>query len=249
MAAADARPLTTVIVEDDPVFRAAFASAVLRAPGLELVGTAADLPDALELVAREQPQVALVDIGLPSGSGLEVIRAAVEARAGCDVVMVTTLEDDAKLLAAIEAGATGYLLKDAAPEELVAQVQVLREGGSPISPILARRLLTRFAAARPALGSAAWPASASAPAYPGTAAATATPDEPQELSEQERQVLQQSASGFTVGEIAERMGLSRHTVGTYIRRAYRKLQVRTRAQAVMEARRLGMIADAARPLT
>ncbi|MFN0184753.1 MAG: response regulator [Aquabacterium sp.] len=224
-------PLTVVIVEDDPVFRAAFASAVLRAPALELVGAASDLPDALAMVDRERPQVVLVDIGLPSGSGLDVIRAAVATRPDCDVVMVTTLDDDDKLIAAIEAGATGYLLKDASPQDLVAQLQVLRDGGSPVSPILARRLLTRLAAA----ATAATPLAGSA--------ATATEGARASLSEQEVQVLQQSAAGFTAIEIADRMGVSRHTVGTYIRRAYRKLQVRSRAQAVMQARRFGWITD------
>lgn len=214
-------PLAVAVVEDDAEVRSALAAAVLQSPGLRLVGAAGDVPEALALLQREQPDVALVDLGLPGGSGLAVIRAAVAQGTGCEVIVVSSLGDEMHVLAAIEAGATGYLLKDADPADLVAQIAVLRAGGSPVSPVIARRLLGRLGPARPAQG-----------------------DEPApelSLSAQEQQVLRLCTLGYSFDEIAERMGVSRHTVGTYVRRSYKKLQVHSKTEAVLLARERGLL--------
>ena len=227
--------LSVAIVEDDPAMRAAFASAVMREPGLRLLGAAANVADGLLLLRQCTPDVLLVDLGLPDGSGLELIREAMRLRADADAVVVSTLGDEGRVLAAIEAGATGYLLKDAAATELVAQLSVLRAGGSPISPVIARRIVTRLGLRGLAGAAATGPGAAGPPLV--------APADEAALSAKELEVLQHSALGYTVDEIAQRMGVSPHTVSTYVKRSYRKLQVHSRAQAVMEAQRRGWLGE------
>jgi len=216
--------LTSVlIVEDDPQFRTAFADAVRGAADLRLVGVADDLPEGLRLLKLTEPDVLLVDIGLPSGSGIELIYQAAELVPQCDAMVVTIFADDELVTRCIEAGATGYLLKDSRGVDIVEQIRLLCEGGSPISPAIARRLLMRFSA-RP-VGSEA--------VYEPVVA----------LSMQERTVLSMSTKGYNYEEIARLMSLSRHTVETYVKRIYRKLQVHSKTEAVYEARKLGLVDD------
>jgi len=213
--------LKVILVEDDASVRAALASAVLRSASLQLLGAASSVDEALALLKRERPDVLLVDLGLRGESGLDVIRAAIVLHPECEVIVVSALGDEAHVIAAIEAGATGYLLKDASAAELVAQIGVLKSGGSPVSPVIARRLLTRLSAARVA------------------PPAELAPDP--KLSAQEHQVLKYSALGYSVEEVAQQMGISRHTVGTYIKRSYRKLQAHSKAQALLQAQRHGLL--------
>ncbi|MFZ5550329.1 MAG: response regulator [Pseudomonadota bacterium] len=214
--------ISVLIVEDDERFREAFAAVVNDAADLRLVGTAADLPQGLLLLRELKPQVLLVDLGLPSGSGIELIRYAHDHLPQTDVMVVSVFGDEPHVMASLEAGATGYLLKDTQPADLAEQVRTLRAGGSPISPVIARQLLLRLA-----------PEAGPSP----TAADEAL------LSPQERQVLTFSAKGFSFEEIARMLGVSRHTVMTYVKRSYRKLQVHSKTEAIYEARKLGLVRD------
>lgn len=215
-------PISVLIVEDDERFRDAFATVVNGAPDLRLLGTATDLPQGLLLLREFRPQVLLVDLGLPSGSGIELIRHAHAHLPQTDVMVVSVFGDEPHVMASLEAGATGYLLKDAQPADLAEQIRSLRAGGSPISPVIARQLLLRLA--------------------PDAARAPASGDEAL-LSPQERQVLTYSAKGFSFEEIARMLGVSRHTVMTYVKRSYRKLQVHSKTEAIYEARKLGLVRD------
>jgi DNA-binding NarL/FixJ family response regulator len=218
-------PYSILIVEDDPQFRLTFADAVNSAADLRLAGVADDLPEGLRLLDQTKPDILLVDIGLPSGSGIELIRHAHEHLPASDVMVVTVFGDERHVLECIEAGATGYLLKDTQRPDIVEQIRTLREGGSPISPVIARRLLTRFRTTE-------------TPAAPESVEV-----EPSLLSAQERSVLDMSAKGYSYEEIAGLLGLSRHTVETYIKRIYRKLQVHSKSEAIYEARQLGLLRD------
>ena len=189
------------------------------AEDLTLVGEADDLPEGLRLLLATRPDVLLVDIGLPSGSGIELIRQASVHLPACDVMVVTVFGDESHVLACIEAGATGYLLKGSRGLEIIEQIRVLIGGGSPISPVIARQLLVRMAP-------------------PDAALKTRVP-----LSPQEQTVLQMSSKGYSYEEIARMLGLSRHTVETYVKRIYRKLQVHGKTEAVFEARKLGLMRD------
>ena len=212
-----------LIVEDDPHFRQSLVQAVRSAGDLVLAGAAADLPDGQRLMREARPDVALIDIGLPSGTGIALIHQASAQVPRCESLVLTVFTDDRAVLACIEAGATGYLVKDARGVDIVEQIRLLRDGGSPISPGIARRLLVR-------LGGHGSTAAAPAP----LAAA---------LSVQEHTVLSYSAKGYSFEEIARLMGLSRHTVETYVKRVYRKLQVHSKTEAVYEARQQGLMRD------
>lgn len=214
--------ISVLIVEDDERFREAFAAVVAGAVDLRLVGTAADLPQGLLLLRELKPQVLLVDLGLPSGSGIELIRYAHDHLPQTDVMVVSVFGDEPHVMASLEAGATGYLLKDTQPADLAEQIRTLRAGGSPISPVIARQLLLRLA---PEAGPSPSPADEAL------------------LSPQERQVLTFSAKGFSFEEIARMLGVSRHTVMTYVKRSYRKLQVHSKTEAIYEARKLGLVRD------
>lgn len=217
-------PIDVLIVEDDTRFREAFADAITRSADMRLCGSAADFAGGRALLQR-RPDVMLVDLELPDGDGMELIREAARTLPQCDVMVVTIFGDEQHVLSSIEAGATGYLLKDLPAEQLVEQIRVLRAGGSPISPIIARQLLIRFAGQ----------------AVP-TPARPLLPDEDRPtLSEQETNVLALAAKGYSYEEIAQLLQLSRHTVQTYVKRIYRKLQVNSKIEALSEARRLSLI--------
>jgi DNA-binding NarL/FixJ family response regulator len=210
---------SVLIVEDDLRLRASLAHAIGGAPDLKLVGEADDLPEGLRLLDAVQPEVLLVDIGLPSGSGLELIRHAAKQSPHCNIMVITVFAEEQLVLDCIEAGATGYLLKGSSPQDIAAQIRSLVAGGSPISPTIARRLLRRFTGQR-----------------------NSDADSPM-LSTQEQAVLSMSAKGYSYDEIAGLLKLSRHTVETYVKRIYRKLHVHSKTAAVYEGRKLGLVDD------
>ncbi|HEX2545680.1 MAG TPA: response regulator transcription factor [Ramlibacter sp.] len=219
-------PVSVLIVEDEPEFMRRFTHAVLSDRGLVLCGSAATGGAAIAMIEMQRPDVVLVDLGLPDIDGVEVIRRAVAGRTGCDVLVITMFDDDQHVLDSIEAGAAGYLLKDALPETIVASIRDLRQGGSPISPGIARRILDRF---RVAL----------APARPPPQPSVRTPVSP--LTERETELLRLTAKGLSFDTISEVMGISPHTVVAHVRKIYRKLAVHSRGEAVYEATQLGLL--------
>lgn len=220
-----ANPAITIIrvavVEDDPAFRAAFVAAIGAAADTEIAAVASSRAQGLAMLGGPAPEVLLVDLGLPDGSGIDVIRAAQVAWPGCEAVVTTAFGDESHVLAAIEAGASGYLLKDSTPEKVVEEIRLLHAGGSPISPLIARRVLQRLRQPRPDSAS--------------------TPAEAAVLSARETEVLEWAAKGFTYEETAQRLSVSLHTVQTFVRRIYAKLEVNSKMEAVNEARRKGLL--------
>ena len=214
------------LVEDDPRFQAAVASAIRQTDDMQLLWVADTLAQALRALNGDGPaaDVLLVDLGLPDGSGIEAIAAAARRWPGCAVMVSTAFGDEAHVLQSIEAGASGYLLKDSMPERIVGEIRSLHAGGSPISPLIARQVLMRFK-------------QASVPAPEAAAQA----DAHAMLSAREREVLQYITKGFTAEEIARALDVSHHTVLTFVRRTYAKLKVRSKAEAIYEARARGLI--------
>lgn len=221
-------PFSVLIVEDQARFREAFTHALGSVPDIELLGIAPDLPQGRRMFDQLQPDVLLVDLDLPGGSGIELIRHATQTRPQCEVMVISVFGDEQHVVSSIEAGATGYLLKDCLALDLPGQLRSLRAGGSPISPVIARRLLVRLAPG----------AQATVPS-----ALALVDEEVVALSEQESRVLHLAAKGFTFDEIAQFMQVSPHTVMTYVKRVYRKLHVRSKVEAIYEARRLGWLRD------
>jgi DNA-binding NarL/FixJ family response regulator len=226
-----ANPISILIVEDKPEFLAEFSRTVSSAPDMYVAGTAATLAGGLALLERKPADVMLVDLGLPDGSGLDIIREIArrpEWHERCEIMVVSVFADEAHVMSAIEAGASGYLVKDSAPTSFIQQIRELHAGGSPISPVIARKLLGRLNAA---------PAShMQEPALSGQIDTI-------ELAESERMVLSYAARGYSYDEVAELMGVTRHTVLSYVKRCYRKLQVHSKTEALYEARRLGLVQD------
>lgn len=213
--------IRVAVVEDDQAFRDAFTLAIASASDMVLTWVAGTRAEALALLKGPDADILLVDLGLPDGSGIDAIRAAQRAWPACAVMVTTVFADEAHVLASIEAGASGYLLKDASPEAFVREIRTLHCGGSPISPIIARRVLQRLRAATP------------------TAAACGDVT----LSQRETQVLELAAKGFQFDEIAQHLEVSHHTVQTFVRRIYSKLEVHSKMEAVHEARRMGLLRD------
>lgn len=224
---------SVLIVEDQLRFREGFAHALEKAPDIRLVGMATDLPQGRKMFDQTRPDVLLVDLDLPGGSGIELIRHAAHVAPECEVMVISVFGDEQHVLSSIEAGATGYLLKDSLALDLPGQLRSLRAGGSPISPVIARRLLLRLAPHN-GHGTRGFTDSASMPLVDEQVVA---------LSEQESRVLHLAAKGFTFDEIAQFMNVSPHTIMTYVKRTYRKLQVRSKVEAIYEARRLGWLRD------
>jgi DNA-binding NarL/FixJ family response regulator len=208
-----------LIVEDDAVFRAELRRVITSAEDLQLIGEAGDLASGVLLLA-ERPDVLLVDLGLPDGNGIELIREAARRLPMLEIMVITVFGDEASVLDSIAAGATGYLLKDVPAADIVEHVRQLRSGGSPISPVIARQLLNRL---------------------PRHELRAPPPGEQVSLSEQETRVLGYAATGLSYEEIAAVMRISRHSVQTYVKRAYRKLHVHTKVEALAEARRLRLL--------
>lgn len=220
---------SVLIVEDQARFREAFARSLASVADIKLLGMAHDLPQGRAMFDADPPDVLLVDLDLPGGSGIDLIRHASATRPACEVMVISVFGDEQHVLASIAAGASGYLLKDSLALDLPEQLRTLRSGGSPISPIIARRLLSRLApAAHP---------------YAATAMGETLDEDAVALSEQESRVLNLAAKGFTFDEIAGFMKVSPHTVMTYVKRVYRKLHVRSKVEAIYEARRLGWLRD------
>jgi DNA-binding NarL/FixJ family response regulator len=212
-------PTRILVVDDDDAFRESVCAAIARDDALVLAAQVGNAEGARVAIAGGEFDVALVDLGLPDGNGIDLIREIARTRPDADVMVVTVFGDEAHVLASIEAGATGYLLKRSLNDTLGATVRELRAGGSPISPVIARQLLHRFKKDSPT------------PAVVDDGG----------LSEREREVLLFIAKGFTVGEIANMLHLSAHTVATHVKHIYRKLAVHSRTEAVFEAGRMGLL--------
>jgi DNA-binding NarL/FixJ family response regulator len=185
------------------------------------ISEAARVHDALELVSAVRFELALVDLGLPDGSGVTVVEKLREAQPECQSVVVTIHDDDDHLFPALQAGAYGYILKEQARELIAEQLQRISQGEPPLSPSIARRVIAYFAQ------------QAKTPPP-----ADILPDV--QLTERESEVLLRVAKGFTLPEIAVQLGLSRHTIADYVKQIYRKLNVSSRAEAALEAQRLGL---------
>ncbi|MEO7244977.1 MAG: response regulator transcription factor [Rubrivivax sp.] len=214
---------TVLIVEDDPEFLRRFSDAVLGDPELHLLGAVSTGAAALALLGVQAPDVMLVDLGLPDMDGVDLIRHATRQCPQCDVLVITMFGDDGHVLPSIEAGATGYLLKDSANERVAASIHEVRAGGSPISPSIARRVLARFRV----------------PAAPPTLSPPATEASP--LSERETEILRLVAKGLSFDSIGEVLAISPHTVVAHVKKIYRKLAVHSRGEAVYEAGQMGLL--------
>jgi DNA-binding NarL/FixJ family response regulator len=233
-----------LVVEDDPQTRDFFSGSVSRCAELLLaasVGTVAEAKVWLDGNANKL-DVLLTDLGLPDGSGLEVIRHATRLNPACEALVISMFGDEDNVLASIEAGALGYIHKDSTPDDIAQTILDMRNGASPISPMIARRVLSKYQSDRRHNNRA------SAPVMQATEAIKSEATKDSEaisqrgfLSPREQEVLALIARGFSYTEIARLADLSVHTIQTHIKSLYGKLSVHSKNEAVFEATRMGLL--------
>ncbi|MGE0332387.1 MAG: response regulator [Ramlibacter sp.] len=219
--------LSIAVVEDDAPLRETLCAAINAQPGMRVTAAWGTLADALAWLARHPVDVLLTDLGLPDGSGIDLIKACVATHPRCDIMVITMFGDEKHVLASIEAGAVGYILKDADQLDVARFIADLRQGGSPMSPLVARKLLLRAQSAPP-------PVQASAAQVCATNGAI-------RLTPREHEALDLIARGYTYGEIASLLAVSVNTVQTHIKNTYAKLSVHSRSEAVFEAQKMGLL--------
>jgi len=220
-------PVRVMIVEDDHDTRARFSRVVERCPETLLVGAVGTGRDAIDRLTSQHPDVLLVDLGLPDVHGTEVIRSAKRLLPACDVMVISVFGDEPSVFASIEAGATGYVLKEASDAYLVERILELHAGGAPMSPGIARLVLNRMRG----------------DTTPQRAAESKHAHDHTELTAREIDVLRALSRGYLYAEIGEQLGISVNTVASHIKSSYRKLAVRTGAAAVTRASELGLLGN------
>ncbi|MCR5866609.1 MAG: response regulator transcription factor EmbR [Aquincola tertiaricarbonis] len=210
---------TILLLEDLPEIRAWLKALVMQVFPTAQISESARVHDAIALVQAVQFDLALIDLGLPDGSGRDVVEKLRELQPEAQSVVVTIHDDDEHLFPALQAGAYGYILKEQPRELITEQLQRISQGEPPLSPSIARRVISHFAQqAKP-----------QADLMPHVS-----------LTERETEVLLRVAKGFTLPEIGVQLNLSRHTIADYVKQIYRKLNVSSRAEAALEAQRLGL---------
>lgn len=202
---------------------------------LEIIGTALSGETALDDIRRLKPDVVLLDLGLPRMSGIDVTRAVKAELSSVEILIFTIFDEEDKVLEAVQAGASGYLLKGTPADKMVEAIKEVSQGGTVIQPSLARRLLKHFRVPE-APGAEPGPAPTAAPA-PGLA----PEPEGKKLSARETEILQLIAKGVSNSEAATMLGLSKATIRTHLEHIYRKLEVTNRVEAVTEGLRKGLI--------
>jgi two-component system NarL family response regulator len=204
-----------LIVEDNSLLLQNLNLLLSGEAGFKVVGACETAEEALGLLPKVSPEILLVDLGLPGMSGIELIRRAKAMMPDLDIMAYTVFEDKNTIFSAIKAGASGYLLKGTTPRELIESIVELYHGGAPMSPNIARSLITEF---------------------------QSEDDDGQSLlSNREKDVLRHLGKGMTYKEMAESMNISIHTVHTHIKNIYEKLQARNQQEAVLKARKKGIL--------
>jgi len=203
-------PITVSIVEDNEQLRGTLARVINRAEGFRCISQYANAEAALETLPKDRPDVVLMDINLPGMNGVECVRQLKARMPDVQFIMLTVYEDNNRLFNSLVAGASGYLLKRTPPSKLISAIREAYDGGSPMTPQIARRVVQHF---------------------------QHTPEPASELkrlSPREKDVLDQLAKGYRYKEIVDHLGISSGTLHSYIRNIYEKLHVHSRTEAVVK---------------
>jgi DNA-binding NarL/FixJ family response regulator len=204
-----------VIVEDDPLLLENLTLLLSGEGGITVAGSYRSAEEALKLFRSAKPEVMLTDIGLPGMSGVELIKKAKETMPALEIMAHTVFEDRENVFAAIKAGASGYLLKGSSPREIIESIHALFKGGAPMSPKIARKIILEL---RDDVASDEFL-----------------------LTSREKEIVKLVEEGLTYKEIGERSNISTHTVHTHIKNIYEKLQAKNRHDAIMKARKKGIL--------
>lgn len=214
------RITTIVIVEDDAQVRNRLAEIVRGSDQLELLAATEDFTSGAQALIERQPDILLVDLGLPDGSGIDIIKQISINNLSTEAIVISGFHDEYHVFKALEAGAKGYVIKHDLSDKILDGIEMLLNGGAPISPLIARLMLQRFNS------------------NPET-----TDDEPlkESLTERQIKILKLVSQGYSSKEIAEQLNISYYTVTTHIKNIYQKLEVNSRTAALHRAKSLGLI--------
>lgn len=221
---AENQQIKVIFVENDPNVRLRLQRAISGLADIHEIGSAATYREADALVSQFKFQMLIVDLDLPDGFGLDLIRRTAANMPEVDIMVLANANDDPHVVSAIESGATGYVLKTEIENSLVSAIRLLAAGGSPVSPEVAKSVLRALRTYTT-----------------HTIEKTSAPIQPNPLSERETEILQLLAKGMSFNEIGDILTISPHTVTAHIKKIYRKLQVHSRGEAVYEAAQMGLI--------
>jgi len=204
-----------VIIEDDPLLLENLSLLLGGEEGITVTGSYRSAEDAMRSLREAAPDVMLTDLGLPGMSGVELIKKAKEEMPSLEIMAHTVFEDRERVFSAIKAGASGYILKGSSPREIIESIHSLYKGGAPMSPKIARKIILEFQ--------------------------DEATGEQFLLTPREKEIVRRVEDGLTYKEIGEKLGISTHTVHTHIKNIYEKLQAKDRNDAIMKARKKGII--------
>jgi len=209
---------TVTIVEDDTDVCERLAQLIIQHEQFELLETSANMKEGLSALEQYKPDILLTDLGLPDGSGIEIIKSIEMLHLDCEAMVISGFQDEHNVFNALEAGAKAYIHKHDNSQKITDAIISMMEGGAPISPVIARLMLQKFQ--RPQV---------------------VKNELTESLTERQTKILKLVSQGFSSKEIAEKLSISYYTVTTHIKNIYSKLQVNSRAEALYEARRMGLL--------
>jgi DNA-binding NarL/FixJ family response regulator len=209
---------SVLIVEDDEQILESLSKLITEHEGYELLAAVSSMEDGINALNLLQPAILLTDIGLPDGSGIEIIKAIDKKKLNCEAMVISGFQDENIVFQALEAGAKSYLLKHDEGHKIIDAIDSMMKGGAPISPIIARLMLQKFQKHKVAVQGL-----------------------PESLTERQIAILKLVSQGFSSREISEKLEITYYTVTTHIKNIYNKLQVNSRSEALHEALKLGLI--------
>jgi len=209
---------TLTIVEDDADVRQRLSQLIIDHDNFELLDAAATMAEGLAALKKHKPDILLTDLGLPDGSGIEIIKTIEKMHLDCSAMVISGFQDENIVFKALEAGAKAYILKHDDSTKITDAIISMMDGGAPISPMIARLMLQKF----------------QTPQHKESVL-------PEALTERQIKILKLVSQGFSSKEIAEKLAISYYTVTTHIKNIYNKLQVNSRTEALHEAIKLGLI--------
>lgn len=209
---------TLILVEDDVELRQRLASLLMQHDSFELLTAVGTVAEGLAVLKQYKPDILLTDLGLPDGSGVEIIKAIEQLHLDTQAMVISGFQDEHRVFGALEAGANAYILKHDKNHKIAEAMISMMNGGAPISPVIARLMLQKFQ---------------QPPNLNNTL--------PEALTEHQVKILKLVSQGFSSREISEKLAISYYTVTTHIKNIYGKLQVNSRTEALFEARKLGLL--------
>jgi NarL family two-component system response regulator LiaR len=212
--------IKVILADDHVLFREGTSNLLKQERDIEVIGEASDGEEAIDLVTKLHPHVALLDIAMPTVNGIEATRQIKAHYPATAVLILTAYDNDQYIWALLEAGAAGYLLKNVSGKELVNAIRAVHAGESVLHPVIARKVFNRFA---------------------GTGQESGESAQAQDLSEREMEILKLAGRGMSNQDIAEKLFLSRRTVQAHLANIFRKIDVGSRTEAILEALRKGWL--------